>query len=64
MDKQLIYNGVRAAIEDIKTWEKNQKESRVFLEYLQSKCEHVWDYDGHDSHYTYKKCKFCLKEVR
>lgn len=35
--------------------------------YVQEKredCNHEWEYDGHDSHYNYYRCKLCGEETK
>lgn len=31
------------------------------IEMFREKCEHKFEYEGHDSHYSYEKCKYCGK---
>jgi hypothetical protein len=35
---------------------------RVAIQALQKLCEHVWVYNGHDSHYNHYVCSKCGEE--
>lgn len=56
------------SIEDLrkeqKTLEERLTKINTAIRAFQEVCNHVWEDDGHDSHYNWEKCKICGESTR
>lgn len=51
----------KSILAKIKKLESELEKQSEALAALREICEHDYEYDGHDSHHNYEKCRICGK---